>query len=216
MPNKNSISAVISPARDNVPCWATVCAGIAIISSALHFWPFADSKIWQMLNIPNFCCGIAVAAAAVLLITKKSRNSVLAFMPETSILAYLVINVLSVSIAESLSRPLNYTLKIVLVFSGGLFLFQRALSKPKTLNIFYTLIAIAVSLSIIVCIYTRLVCDPKQFGFHDNVFKYGTYIGILVPLAAIYLLSGFKPQVFWAILITTAGVFSAGSAGAIL
>jgi hypothetical protein len=137
-------------------------------------------------------------------------------MPETSILACLGINVLSVSIADSLSRPLNYTLKIVLVFSGGLFLFQRALSKPKTLNFFYTLIAIAVTLSIIVCIYTRLVCDPKQFGFHGNVFKYGTYIGILVPLAAIYLLSGLKIQVLWAILIITAGVFSAGSVGAIL
>jgi len=214
--NKNAMSVVISSARDDVAFWAMGPAGIAIISSAFSFWPFEDSKIWQMVNIPNFCCGIGLALAAFLLISKKGRSSALSFMPEISILAYLAINVMSISIADSLSRPLNYTLKIVLVFAGGLFLFQRALSKPKTLNFFYRLIAIAVTLSIIVCIYTRLVCDPKQFGFHGNVFKYGTYIGILVPLAAIYLLSGLTVQVLWAILITAAGVFSAGSAGAIL
>lgn len=191
-------------------------AGVVVITSALHFWPFEDSKIWQMLNIPNFCCGIALAAAAFLLILKKARSSVLTFMPETSILAYLAINVLSVSIADSLTRPLNYTIKLALVFSGGLFLFQRALSKPKTLSLFYVLIAEAVSLSILACIYTRLACDPKQFGFHGNVFKYGSYIGILVPLASIYLLSGSKIQVLWAILITAAGLFSAGSVGACL
>jgi hypothetical protein len=191
-------------------------AGIAIITSALHFWPFEDSKIWQMLNIPNFCCGIALALVTVLLISKKSRCSVLAFMPDTSILAYLAINVLSISIADSLSRPLNYTMKLGLVFTGGLFLFQKASSKPKTLKYFYCLIAVAASLSILACIYTRLTCDPKRFGFHDNVFKYATYIGILVPLCCVYLLAGSKSQVFLAIFITTTGIFSAGSVGACL
>ncbi len=63
---------------------------------------------------------------------------------------------------------------------------------------------------------SRLTSDPKQFGFHGNVFKYGTYIGILVPLAGIYLLCGSKFQALSGILITAAGVFSAGSAGACL
>ena len=71
-------------------------------------------------------------------------------------------------------------------------------------------------MAILACIYTRLACDPKQFGFHGNVFKYGTYIGILVPLAGIYLLCGSKFQSLSGILITAAGVFSAGSAGACL
>ena len=193
-----------------------VLAGFVIITSALHFWPFEDSKIWQMLNIPNLCCGIGLALAAALSISKKGRSSVLTFMPHISILAYLTINVLSVSIADNLSRPLNYTIKLGLVFIGGLFLFQKALSKPKILNLFYILTAAAVSLGILACIYTRLACDPKQFGFHGNVFKYGTYIGILVPLAGIYLLCGSKLQSLSGILITAAGVFSAGSAGACL
>ncbi|MHC5060699.1 MAG: O-antigen ligase family protein [Planctomycetota bacterium] len=193
-----------------------VFAGVVVIASVLHFWPFEDSKIWQMLNIPNFCCGIGLALAAVLSIFKKGRDAVFPYMPHVSIVAYLAINVLSISIADSLSRPLNYTLKLALVFTGGLFLFQRALSKPKVLNLFYIFIALTASLAILVCIYTRLTCDPKQFGFHGNVFKYGTYIGILVPLAGIYLFCGSKLQVLLAILITVAGVFSTGSAGACL
>ena len=188
----------------------------AVLASAFHFWPFEDSKAWHMLNIPNLCCGIAIAFAAILSMAKKGRTMVLSYMPHISILAYLVINILSVGFADTFSRPLNYTLKIALVFIGGLFLFQKALSKPKALTLFYILIAIAVSISILACIYIRLACDPKQFGFHGNVFKYGTYIGILVPIACVYLVSGSKRQVLCAISIAMAGMFSAGSAGAVL
>ena len=191
-------------------------AEITVLASSLHFWPFEDSKIWQMLNIPNLCCGIALALAAALSISKKGRGTVLPYMPHASILAYLAINILSVSFADSLSRPLNYTIKLGLVFIGGLFLFQKALSKPKVLNLFYILIAIAASLAILACIYTRLACDPKQFGFYGNVFKYGTYIGILVPLAGIYLLSGSRFEALWGMLIIAFGLFSAGSAGVCL
>jgi len=193
-----------------------ILATSAILASALHFWPFEDSKIWQMFNIPNLCCGIAIVLGAILLITRKGRDIALSYIPHVSILAYLVINALSVSFADTLSRPLNYTLKLALVFVGGLFLFQKALSTPKMLKLFYALIVVAVSVSISVCIYTRLAFDPKQFGFHGNVFKYATYIGILVPIACVYLVSGSKRQVLWAVLIASAGMFSAGSAGAIL
>ncbi len=190
-------------------------AAAVVLASAFHFWPFEDSKAWQMLNIPNLCCGIAIAFAAVLLIIQKSRNTVLSYVPHVSILAYLAINILSVSIADTLSRPVNYTIKLALVLIGGLFLFQKSLSKPKVLTLFYILISIAVSLSILACIYIRLAFDPKQFGLHDNVFKYGTYIGILVPLACMYLVSGSKRHILWAVLIATAGIFSAGSIGAV-
>ncbi len=193
-----------------------VLAGVVVLTSALHFWPFEDKKIWQMLSAPNLCCGTALAAAAFLLISKKHRRNVITCIPQTSVLVYLTINIISISFADSLSRPLNYSLKLALAFAGGLFLFQKALSKPKVLSLFYTLIAIAASLSILGCLYMRLACDPKQFGFHGNAFKYGTYIGILVPLAGIYLLCGSKFQSFSGILITAAGVLSAGSAGACL
>ena len=206
---------------DRKPCkWLDLffvaLAGMTVLASALHFWPFENSKIWQMLTVPNLCCGLTLAVAVVLLITSKGRSSGLLYLPHISILAYLVINILSISIADNLLRPLNYTLKIILVFSGGLLLFQRALLKPKRLHLFYSLIAITVSLSIAACIYARFACDPKQFGFHGNVYKYGTYIGILVPLACIYLLSGSKCQILWVLLIAAAGVFSAGSVGAVL
>jgi len=191
-------------------------AVITILTSTLHFWPFQDNKIWQMLNAPNLCCGIALLLATYLSISKKEQHTTSLYMPHISILAYLVINIFSLSFADTLSRPLNYTIKLALVFTGGLFLFQKALSNPRVLKFFYILIAAAVSISISVCIYTRLFCDPKQFGFHSNVFKYGTYIGILVPLSCVYLFSGSKWQILLAVLIATAGIFSAGSAGAVL
>jgi len=193
-----------------------ILAGLAVLASAFHFWPFERSKIWQMLNIPNLCCGIALFGAVILLIFKKSRSWIISYIPHISILAYLAINILSISFADNLSRPLNYTLKLGLVLIGGLFLFQKALSRSKVLNHFYTFIAITVSISILACIYTRLTFDPKHFGFHGNVFKYGTYIGILMPLVCMYLLAGSRSQIIMAILIAVAGIFSAGSAGAVI
>jgi hypothetical protein len=191
-------------------------AGIAILFLALHFWPFENSKYWQSFNIPNICCAVVLIITTLLAISKEYRRHLFAFIPHISIIAYLAINLLSISIADSLTRPLNYTLKIILALSGGFFLFQKALSKPKAIPLFYILTAIAVSISILACVYTRLGCDPKQFGFHGNVFKYGTYTGILIPLAGIYLLYGSRFQVLWAIVIITAGIFSVGSAGGCL
>jgi hypothetical protein len=191
-------------------------AGITILFSALHFWPFENSKYWQMLNIPNLCCAVVLIIAAFLSISKEYRQHLFAFIPHISIIAYLAINLFSMSIADSLERPLNYTLKIILTLSGGFFLFQKALSKPKAISLFYILTAVAVSISISACVYTRLGYDPKQFGFHGNVFKYGTYTGILIPLAGIYLLYGSRFQVLWAIVIIITGTFSVGSAGGCL
>jgi len=213
---KNDILLIQNKILSRLDMLFVSLAGVTIVTSALHFWPFRDSGLWQILNIPNFCCGISLATAALFLITKKYRSIVLNFIPDISVMSYLAINILSISFADGLSRPLSYTIKLGLVFIGGLFLFQKALTNPKALKLCYLFLVIAVSLSIINCILTRLFFDQKQFGFHGNVFKYGTYIGILVPLCSIYLLSGSTLQVLIATLIITFGMFSAGSAGACL
>jgi hypothetical protein len=193
-----------------------VLAGIVILFSSLHFWPFENSKHWQMFNVPNVCCAAVLVGTPFLALLKNYRRQLIAFMPHLSILAYLAVNLLSIGIADSLTRPLNYTLKVILAFLGGFILFQAALAKPKAISLFYILAALAVSLSILACVYTRLACNPKQFGFHGNVFKYGTYTGILISLAGIYLLHGSRVQILWGIAIITAGAFSAGSMGGCL
>ncbi len=71
-----------------------VLAGVAVITSALHFWPFGDSKIWQMFNVPNLCCGIGLAAAGLFLMLKKTRSQVLESRPHISVIIYLVINIM--------------------------------------------------------------------------------------------------------------------------
>lgn len=191
-------------------------ATAAVIASAFGFWPFEDSKTWQMLNVANLCCLIGLAIVSFLLLSNKSRRQAHSFMPHVSITAYWCVNVLSIGFADNLSRPANYTIKLALVFLGGFYIFQRALSSKKAVKIIYQFIITAVLISIFSCIYTRLTGEEGRFGFHGNVLKYGTYIGILVPLCSIYLLSGSKYQAILGIFIALSAVFSAGSVGGVL
>lgn len=194
-----------------------VLTGLVIIASVFHFWPLENNKMWQILNIPNLCCVIGLIIILIHLISDNGRSYVFSlFIPNICILSYLAINVFSISFADSALRPLNYVLKLLLVFCGGFFVFQKALSSPKSLKITYVFITIAVFISIIVCICTRLFYEQSQFGFHGNAFKYGTYIAILSPLCIIYLFSGSKYQSILGIFITLLAFFSIGSMGGIL
>jgi len=187
----------------------------AIIASAFHFWPLEDSKFWQMLNVSNLCCLAGLVSLFIYLISSKNHFQALSSILHVSIPAYLVINFLSIAFVDNLSRPASYTIKMLLIFLGGFFLFQRAMLSEKAIKTAYQFIVVAALISIFSCIYTRFT-GAERFGFHANAFKYGTYLAILLPLCSVYLLSGSKYQVLLAIFIVPAAVVSAGTMGAVL
>jgi hypothetical protein len=189
---------------------------IAIIASAFHFWPFVHSKTWQMLNISNFSVMLGVIVILAISLARYHLGRIRSFLPHISIIVYLAINILSMAMANDLGRAANFTAKILLVLLGGSMMFRAALPDIRSIRIFYNAMIIAVIISILYCLVARFIQHINKFGFHENVFKYGTFIGILVPACATYL---FSKLTIWsrllAITLVICAFVSAGSAGAV-
>ena len=188
----------------------------AIVTSAFHFCPFEHSKVWQMLNISNLSIILWVFAILVLSLLRCNLKPIRMFLPHTSIIAYLVINILSIAMAADFTRSINFTAKVVLVFFGGYLMFSTAVRNSRTIKFLYNVMIMAVTISVLYCLLRRFTLHTDTFGFHESVFKYGTYIGMLVPACGTYL---FLQRTIWSLLSATALVIcalvSAGSIGAV-
>jgi len=196
-----------------------VCLGlsiVAILTASFHFWPFDESKVWQMLNIANLCCLAGVAILVISVIHCKVKQQRTTWLPHISVWAYILINVLSLTCADTLGRPLNYTLKLSMVLLGGYSLFRLAGTTYNGIRLMFRTLIVSVLLIIGSCLYFRLAVDDNHFGFYRNVFKYGTAVGVLVPLCSLYLLRGPGPSKLLGFIIAPLACFSAGSLGGML
>ena len=202
----DTIETVSQTALSRQCMCAMVLAGVAIVSSAFHFWPFETSKAWQMLCPPNFITFMAVLALIGYVLVKRDSQTVAPFLPHVSVLAYLSINLLSIAFASEPGRAASFAVKLALMLVGGYALFSLAISNVCSLKMFYNLMTAAAIISLAYCLVARFCLDSEVFGFHGSAYKYGTYVGILTPLCAVYFLAGAKT---WGILIGIA--ISAGA-----
>ncbi len=167
---------------------AVILTAVAIITSAFHFWPFHDSKIWQLLCPSN----LAVLAWSVLLgfgfIASTQRRMIRNYLPHISIVAYLFVNVLSFAFSPDISRSVVFVIKLVLMFVGGYALFSFALSNKRPQIMLYIAATTSLFIAIAYCIIGRFLFNYTEFGFFDSGYKYGTYIGMLPPLCATFLI----------------------------
>jgi len=190
-------------------------AGIAIFSSAFHFWPFEQSRLWQRLCPSNF----AVLAGCLLLtgyvLKNRTRRGFSTRLPHISIFAYISISILSAAFASSIARSASFTIKLALMLIGGFILLSSAINSAGRVNKFYILTAIAASIAVGSCLIDRAISDSGDCGFFSNPYKYGTYTGILVPLSSIYFLTGrdFRQKAVGAAILI-AGLLSSASLGA--
>lgn len=191
-------------------------AAAAIISSGFELWPFNNSRAWQILNISNLCCIIGIAGLISTFIQKNKPHKASIYIPHISIIAYLVINFLSIGFADSFQRAASYTLKLWLVFLGGFWLFQRAMSNKKNIHTIYAFAAATLIISILGCLFVSLSSTQSRYGFFDSPFKYGTYSAVLVPLCCMYLFSGSKLQTILAVSILAAYALSMETAGCLI
>jgi hypothetical protein len=195
---------------------AVILAAVAIVSSAFHFWPFEQSRTWQLLCPSNLAVLIWVLVCVLWLLRKDARRKAAGLLPHVSVLAYVAINVLSVAFAPDFGRAISFTMKLALMLAGGYMLLSCAACSEKRRRLGYALAAAAAGISVLYCLAARFGFGSESFGFHGNVHKYGTYIGILVPMSAVYLLTDSRsgPKVLGGVLAVGA-ILSSGSLGAV-
>lgn len=195
---------------------AIVLAGIAVVSSAFHFWPFEKSKAWQIFCPPNLAAlaGVAILISSVPL--KYDKVTVRSFLPHISVFAYIGINILSIAFASDLERAMSFTFKLALMFLGGYALFSAAIFSRDSLRILYNLVTVAVIITVTYCLIGRFCTDSEASGFHGSALKYGTYVGILTPLCSAYLLASPKAwQVLLGGIVLAIALASSGTFGAL-
>lgn len=215
---KDIVAAVSKPMNsDWLQTVAIILAGIAIIASAFHFWPFEDSKIWQLLNPSNLSVLVWILLLAVLFLLKSNRRrKIISLLPHLSVFAYLIVNILSMAFASDWYRTANFTIKLLLILIGGYMLFSWAISSIKSLRLVYGLATAAVIASLSYCFLSRFLFSADKFGFHSNPYKYGTYIGTLVPLCGAYLFTSSRSwKILFGAVIVLVAFISSGSLGAL-
>jgi O-antigen ligase len=167
---------------------ALALASAAIVLSALHFWPFGHSKIGQMALPPNVAAAAWLVLAGAHAVWGRRLDVIGDSMPHVSVLAFLTICLLSTAFARDPARALVYNVKSCLVLVAGYALISSAISSVKSLEIIYCMTTIAVVVSTTSCLVTRYGFGADSLGFHGSAHKYGTYVGMLAPLCAVYLL----------------------------
>lgn len=176
--------------------WLQVCAmvlaGVAIVSSAFHFWPFEGSKAWQLLCPANMAVCLWILIMFGYAIQRNNRRIVTSYLPHVSVFAYLCINAFSVAFAPDSGRAVNFTVKLALMFVGGYLLFVSAMSGARAMRTVLRLTIAAVMISVSYCLAARYGFGSEDFGFFGSEYKYGTFVGILGPLCAAYLFTGHR------------------------
>jgi len=198
---------------------AGLLAGAAVLSSAVHFWPFHDSMLWQAMCPFNLACVICLAWLAFRAwnaVTRPEGQDTHPPLPHAGILAYVTICLLSAAFSDDLIRAVSFSGKLLLTFVGGYALFCEVIATRKSLQVMRGMATAAVVLAISYSLVQRFTVGPGHFGFfHDSAPKYGTYLGILVPLCGAYLLLGPGWRRPAGAALVAGALLSAGSLGAL-
>ena len=214
---KDAITVASRPPHNLLPVCAIVLVGVVMISSAFHFWPFNESKTWQMLCPANSVLLIWILILIGHLFVKRDYKTYRSLLPHLSILAYLTVNIMSVAFAQDSDRAINFTFKLVLVFIGGYLLFSSAISSVNSFRSVYSFIIVALIISVTFSLLAKIELISRNFGFFGEPYKYGTYIGTLTPLCAAYLFMDPRyHKRLLGILLTIGALISIGSMGGMM
>lgn len=207
---------MMGTARHPLRRLALLLACVAIVSSALHFWPFQQSTAWHMLCPPNSTTAVWVLSLVGCTVWQRKLDLIAPLLPHVSVFAFLTVCLLSLAFARDAGRTLSYSAKSLLMLVGAYTLFGCAMYDARSIRTVYGVATIAVALSIVYCLALRYVLGSDTSGFHGNAHKYGTYVGTLAPLCGAYLLghAGWKRIAGAALLVT--GIISYRTIGAVV
>lgn len=195
---------------------AFVLAGVVLLSSGFHFWPFEGRRAWELFGPVNGAVILWIVVLVTGCLAKGKRRSLRENMPHVSVFAYLCICALSVAFAPDAVRALTVVAKLTLACVGGYSLVSFAASSATRLRALYTLATIAAFLSVGCCLVSRALSADGGWGFFGNPHKYGTYVGMVVPLCGSAMLMNPRTWVkgLGGVLVV-AGVASAGTLGGV-
>ena len=205
------------PRLDGLYATARILAALALLASALHFWPFHDNAIWKLCCPSNVLIAVWLLILLVWLVVVRRWEVVRGCLPHVSVSAFVAICVLSLAFSADDNRSIHFLAKLILMFFSGYSLFSFAGRGNNFRNGLYGVAVAALLVAVIYCLLVRLVGGSKLFGFHGNAYKYGTFVGMLAPLACVYLFvskSRFRRVLATALVV--ASVVSVGTVGAIL
>jgi len=210
-------NALHSTASAGIRRWAAILAGAVVVCSALHFWPWEGRRLWEVLAPTNVIMLIWILSAGLWCIANRQWTFARAIAPPVSLMAYICVVILSVAFAPDSSRAAFYAGKLVLTIGGGYTLFVCATLSATGRRMVYGLFCLAVTTAVIGCLAARFIGSGESFGFFRSPLKYGTYLGMLVPLCAVWLMLARS----WGVKLMGGGlviaaVLSAGTVGCVL
>ncbi len=214
-PDERNVVAAVTHAYSTAshrPALALTVA--AVVLSSFHFWPFEQSKLWQMVSPPNLVALIWIALMAGSALRRRKLDSPARLLPHVSILAFLALCILSLAFARDMERALSYSVKSCLMLFGGYALFRAAMTDSRSVRIVLGAATLACIVSTSTCFLGRYGFQLDRFGFFDNGYKYGTYTSVLSVLCGTYLLASEDwKRAAGAVLILMAGLSCATLGG---
>lgn len=200
-----------------LPNLALYLALLVVFTSAFSFWPFPNNEFWRLLNPVNSIVLLWMGICVVVFMRMRKEFLRRYNIPHVSILAFLLVTILSLCETPDYSRSIIFLAKLAVMFLGAYSLFSHAISNARNIRAIYVVIVMAAFVSVAACLLSRFVQHSDLFGYHRNGFKYGTYIGILVPISCIYLFaSGRLWQTTIGVILVLSAIFSCGTIGPIL
>ena len=196
--------------------FALILSVATILTSLLHFWPLGNHSLWRLLLPANTLSALWILIIVLGALFLGRRELLFDSLPHVSVLAYLAINVMSISVADDPARAVSYTAKMVLIFVGSYSLFRTATLHQGQRTALYRTITAAAVISVVAGLVTGANEDSDSFGFFESAFKYASYLSVVVPLAATYLLLS---QRAWAQLgggLLVAGTVATGASMGLL
>lgn len=188
----------------------------AALSLGLHLWPLQGARAWD-LAVP---WNAALAAWAVFLVARSILRRNLAWLPDlphVGICAYAALVLASAAVAPDLGRALAFSLKVFLSLIALHVLIVSAVREAGDVTRIGLCLAASTALSVTACLAERWAYGGEGFGFFRSGLKYGTFLGLMLPMAAGSLLSRpTRPRRLIAFVLVLGGGVSVGTLGGLV
>jgi hypothetical protein len=165
----------------------SVAAAAAVLLAGLHFWPFGDSRIWQLLGPTNAALALGFACLALDAAKSRSLSPLLRHLPDGAWAGYVMIAIFSTTFAPQPMRAAFFGAKLLLVAVAGYAVLKATACKRGGVRLLWRAAVGAWLLATVACLASRL-SGHGGCGFFGNAHKYGSFTGALTPLVVVPML----------------------------
>lgn len=174
----------VSPEDHNAPLarparWLTF---VVVLTLGVHLWPMRGVRLWDMLVPWN----AALVLWTLLLLGWSAARLSLAWLrnlPHAGICAYAALAAISAATAPDLARAFAFALKVALSLLAMHVIVISAVRGDDDIRRIFRCVALTAAGSVCACLLERWVIGTDGFGFFRSGLKYGTFVGMVVPLA---------------------------------